>query len=558
MAALDETKEKKKLNELLLREEEDLAQILSTKYAIPYIDLDIVTINNDSVKIIPEDRARDGLLVAFQSVAKDLYVAAQSPQREKTQMVLKDLEARGYRVLLYICSKASLDKGWERYNEVSYATSSTAGILDIANDKIDRYAQELSNLSSVKKIIQENLSAVKKLQASSLLEVALGGAISLNASDIHIEPEETFVKMRFRVDGVLQDVTKFDPKFYKLVLSRVKLLSGLKLNVHDDAQDGRFSIKAFNIEIEIRTSVIPGNYGESIVMRILNPTSIAVPLESLGIEPVLLSIINREIMKPNGMILNTGPTGSGKTTTLYAILKQLNSSEIKIITIEDPIEYHLSGITQTQVADDKGYTFLQGLRSSLRQDPDVIMVGEIRDSETAQTAVHAALTGHLVLSTLHTNNAAGAIPRMIDLSVNAKIIGSAVNLALAQRLVRTLCNACKKKDTPTPEEREIIERVLSTIKRDTVPALENIWRSVGCNACNSIGFKGRIGIFEGILINEKIEAVIVANPSERELRKTASDQGMLTLQQDGIIKVVNGVTSIDELQRVIDVTKDIY
>ena len=316
-------------------------------------------------------------------------------------------------------------------------------------------------------------------------------------------------------------------------------------------------------EISIRTSLIPGAYGESIVMRILDPKSIQVKIEELGIESYLFSVIEQEIAKPNGMILITGPTGSGKTTTLYAFLRKIYSPEIKIITIEDPIEYHLPGITQTQTNDEKGYTFAEGLRSALRQDPDVVMVGEIRDSETAEIAVQSALTGHIVFSTLHTNNAAGVIPRLIDLGVNPKILVSALSLSIAQRLVRKLCEFCKKENEPTEEENKTIKLVLDSIRQEgknfanykiNPDAPIKLFSPVGCEKCNKIGYKGRVGIFEAIKTNEAIEKIIPENPSEHEIKKVASNQGILSMRQDGIVKILNGITSLAEVQSVVDLS----
>jgi type II secretory ATPase GspE/PulE/Tfp pilus assembly ATPase PilB-like protein len=365
---------------------------------------------------------------------------------------------------------------------------------------------------------------------------------------------------------VLINVLEFDKDTFGLLLSRIKLLSGLKLNVKSSAQDGRFSVHLNGIDIEIRTSVLPGAYNESIVMRILNPKSIGVPLEQLGIPEKLMAVIEREITKPNGMLLTTGPTGSGKTTTLYAFLKKVHSPEIKIITIEDPIEYHLPGITQTQT-NDKGYNFLEGLRSALRQDPDVIMVGEIRDSETAAIAINSALTGHLVFSTLHTNSAAGSFPRLIDLGINPKIMSSAINIALAQRLLRKLCQFCKKEimlGTPEVENdpttgkamiraKRLIDGVVATIVDKTqIPAnINKICISTGCEKCNKTGYKGRIGIYEGIKLTPEIDKVIEYSSSESEIANTALAQGLLNMTQDGVVKILQGVTSLDELERVI-------
>jgi type II secretory ATPase GspE/PulE/Tfp pilus assembly ATPase PilB-like protein len=336
----------------------------------------------------------------------------------------------------------------------------------------------------------------------------------------------------------------------------LKLLSGLKLNVQGEAQDGRFSIKVQGAEIELRTSVLPGNYSETMVLRILNPKSIGVPLEELGLEPDLRARIEKEIAKPNGMILNTGPTGSGKTTTLYAFLRKVNSPGSKVITIEDPIEYHLAGVVQTQV-DKKNYTFAAGLRSALRQDPDIIMIGEIRDDEVAETAINAALTGHLVFSTLHTNDAAGTFPRLIDLGISEKVLSSAINVAMAQRLVRKLCSACRTSRATTPEEQKSIDAVLGGVVNKTlVPQQTNAVYDAspqGCVECHGRGYKGRIGIFEAVFMDRAIEAVLRNKPSEREVAEAAKPQGIPTLQQDGILKVLKGVTSLEELRRVIDI-----
>jgi type IV pilus assembly protein PilB len=399
------------------------------------------------------------------------------------------------------------------------------------------------------------LAQKKSYRISRILEIILAGAISINASDIHIEPEEKLVRLRYRLDGVLNDILDIDQNIFGLLLSRIKLVSNLKLNIKDKAQDGRFSIKLGDTEIEIRTSLIPGGYGESVVLRVLNPNTISVPLEDLGINEKLLKILMAELKKPNGMILNTGPTGSGKTTTLYAFLKKIYTPEVKIITIENPIEYHLKGIVQTQTAEDKGYTFLEGLRSALRQDPDVIMVGEIRDEETAEIAVNSALTGHLVFSTLHTNNAAGTFPRLIDLGVNPKVITSAINIAMAQRLIRKLCPNCKKKASLEEKEKNIVEKTLASIVDKNYLkdlSLENACEEVGCDKCNFTGYRGRTGIYEAILTDENIEKVVIQNPSEREINKAAENQGILNMKQDGIIKVLQGLTSLDELSRVID------
>jgi len=410
--------------------------------------------------------------------------------------------------------------------------------------------KEVKTLPQFKKKIEEFLTS----NVTELLEIILGGAISLDASDIHIEPEKKEIKLRVRLDGILHDVLIFDFKIYQTLLSRIKLLSGLKLNVTDRPQDGRFTILLKGATIEIRASTLPAEYGESIVLRLLNPKSL-IEMEKLGLRKDLIKIFEREIKKPNGMIIVTGPTGSGKTTTLYAILKRINSPEIKIITIEDPIEYHLEGISQTQVDPTKGYDFPTGLRSIMRQDPDVILVGEIRDLETAEIACQAALTGHLVFSTLHTNDAAGAVARMVDLGVRPVSIAPAINMVVAQRLPRKVCSDCAKFVEPSKEELEKIKKSLAGVKKEILPPSFfeksfKIPRAVGCQNCNLTGYRGRVGIFETFLVDDEMERFILTNPSIVDMRELAIKRGMILMRQDGLMKVLEGVTTIEEVERV--------
>jgi type II secretory ATPase GspE/PulE/Tfp pilus assembly ATPase PilB-like protein len=447
---------------------------------------------------------------------------------------------------------------WSRYKDLSYSFETKSGSLDISNDEIIQLVSSVGSISDIKKMVENVLGQKKTFRTSRILEIILAGSIALKASDIHIEPEDEKIRLRYRLDGVLTDVLYFDKNTFNLIVSRIKLISELKINVTTIAQDGRFSIKLSGQEIEVRTSLLPGPNGESVVLRVLNTNAIGVDIDKLNIHPKLLSILKKEIAKPNGMILTTGPTGSGKTTTLYAFLKKIYSPEIKIITIENPIEYHLEGIVQTQTEPSKGYTFAEGLRSALRQDPDVIMVGEIRDSETATTAINASLTGHLVFSTLHTNNAAGSFPRLLDLGVNYKVIASALNISIAQRLVRTLCSVCKKEVLLEGEDKKLVERIVSNISDKSYLSeiqMEKIWHSVGCEKCNNTGYKGRMGVHEAILMDSKIEEAILKNPSERDIREASKEQGLLNLSQDGILKVLQGHTSIDELERVVDLSQ---
>ena len=497
------------MSELYKKEEEDLVQLLSVRHNVQYINLSTVSINGDALKLVPEGTAREAGVAAFSLQGQKVNLAALSPDKDSVKRILEDLSRKSYKVTLYMASTTSLEKAWRIYGEVSFATETESGVFDISNKDISHFAEQIKRTGDLTSLLNNTIKDTTRYKISKILEVVLAGAIALHASDIHIEPQEDAVRLRLRLDGVLEDLASFPSEGYRFILSRLKLLSGLKLNIREDAQDGRFSIKIGVGEIEIRTSILPGDYGESVVMRILNPQSITVPFEELGMDAMLFSLLEKEILKPNGLILTTGPTGSGKTTTLYSILRKIYTPEIKVITIEDPIEYHLKGISQTQVNKEKGYDFLQGLRSALRQDPDVIMVGEIRDAETAGVAINSALTGHLVLSTLHTNNAAGVIPRLIDLGVNPKIISSSLTLSLAQRLVRKLCKDCKEEYAPSEKELALIAHIIEFIKKKRAITADTprLWRAgsnKSCNTCNGLGYKGRIGIYEGILTDKNV------------------------------------------------------
>ncbi len=406
-------------------------------------------------------------------------------------------------------------------------------------------AQGIKNISDFKKTIEGSLAE----KITDLLGIILGGTVEMDSSDLHVEPEEKEARIRIRIDGLLQDVTTIDKGLYESLLSRIKLLAGVKLNISDRPQDGRFSIlfsptKGDAALIEIRVSTLPAEKGESIVLRVLNPKNL-IELEVLGLRKDLLELFKKEIRKPNGMIIVTGPTGSGKTTTLYAFLKKIQRPEIKIITIEDPIEYHLAGISQTQVKKEGGYDFASGLKSVMRQDPDVILVGEVRDLETVKTAIQAALTGHLVLTTLHTNDAAGTIPRLISLGAEPSNIGPAVNLAVAQRLLRKVCKECSKLRKPTAEELRIIKAELQKVPQDIM-----IPQAKGCKYCNFTGYKGRVGIFEALIVDDEMEKFISISPTIAVLREKALKKGMIPMRQDGLMKVLEGITTLEEVDRV--------
>jgi len=552
----DERKSEERLGELHRKEEEQLAEALSGKYHVEYIDLSSHSIDTDSLRLIPEDIARASETAAFHKANKIVFVAMRAPERPDALQTIADIERLGYQVRRYIVSQASLAHAWERYHDISYATETEAGILTLSNDTIQQMLEKLKTLADIKVEISSHVASKDTHRISRVLEIIMAGALKLGASDVHLEPEEDSVRMRYRLDGVLIEVDKFDFPTYTLISARLKLLSGLKLNIKNAAQDGRFSIMINQKEIEIRASVLPGNYAETIVMRILDPTTIALPMDALGFDQYLVDIFDKELAKPNGMILNTGPTGSGKTTTLYAFLAKVTTPEIKVVTIEDPIEYHLAGIVQTQVS--KNYSFAEGLRSTLRQDPDVIMVGEIRDAEVASTAVHASLTGHLVFTTLHTNDAAGTFPRLIDMGVNADILGAAVTVAMAQRLVRRLCKHCREFAPIPPEIQKILEPLLRTIPHpESVPkSTDMMYLPKGCEKCGGLGYKGRIAVVEVILMDRQIEETVHRTSSEREIWAAARHQEIRRMAQDGAVKVLQGVTSYDELSRMVNLTDE--
>jgi type IV pilus assembly protein PilB len=565
MALFDEEKQNKQLEDLHKLEEEQLvATLAESKYNLPYIDLYRMGIDNEALRAISEKDSRAMNVAPFKLFGKNIFIAVRSPNDDLLKKLKEDMERKSMIATFYMASAASISKVWDRYKEISMAESSQVGGLDISGEILRETAKKIEKIQDIQMMIAEALVGNKIHKISRLLEIILAGAIAIKASDIHIEPEKARGRLRLRLDGVLQDTNFFGLDVYRLLNSRIKLLSGMKLTTKM-AQDGRVNIMEGDEEISIRCSLIPGSYGESIVMRILDPKSLQVELEQLGIEPFLFGIINAEIIKPNGLILVTGPTGSGKTTTLYAFLRKIYSPEINIITIEDPVEYHLTGITQTQINLERGYTFPEGLRSALRQDPDVIMVGEIRDGDTAEIAVQSSLTGHMVFSTLHTNNAAGVIPRLIDLGVNPKILVSALSISIAQRLVRKLCAFCKKESEATPAEIKTIKSIFEEMVLEGKKLSDHninsdgpfkIFTSVGCDKCNSTGYKGRIGIFEAIKTDEAIEKIMPENPSEREIKKVASTQGILSMRQDGIIKILNGITSIEEVQSVVDLNEE--
>jgi len=541
---------KEKLDYIRKKEEEDLAMVLSQKYGIGFANLTAVNINAEALGLVPEEEARQSEIAVFQKKGNVAHVALRTPNSSLAQKSIRELEQRGFKVVPYMVSHASLEHAWEHYKDLSFAVQTEFGVLTVSEDAVAKLRDTLTTFAKIQDEIVSTLALKQQYRVTRILEIVIGGALANKASDVHIEPRERTTQLRFRIDGVLVDIANIELDTYFAMLTRIKLLSGLKINIKNAPQDGRFSMHVGKAEIEIRTSVLPGGYGESVVMRLLDPHTIGVPLEELGILPKLLEALQVELRKPNGMILNTGPTGSGKTTTLYAFLKQVMSPDIKVLTIEDPIEYHLEGIVQTQV-NKKGYTFASGLRSALRQDPDVIMVGEIRDTEVAETAVHAALTGHLVFSTLHTNNAAGAFPRLLDMGVQPSMAGSSVNVVMAQRLLRRLDPLHKREVKLEGKDLAFVESILKGIHNQSqIPKNVNtVW--VPEEVTNDLVYKGRIGVYEAIFTTREIEQTIRKNLTTREIEDVAKEQGFLSMKEDAVIKVLQGITTLDEVRRVL-------
>ncbi len=537
------------------REEEDVAQILSDKYGMSYIDLSLKEVDNDALRIIPEEQAHLADAAAFAKTAKTLSLAIHNPNNPTLPTLIEDLTTRGFLLQKFLVSKKSLDKVFARYSDLSFAATSKAGVFVVTPETLEKITQGEGSRKTLEQGFDTAMNLKSLERVSHLLELVLAGAFALRASDIHFEPSEEKALLRLRIDGLLSDTYHFDPATYHQINSRIKLLSGAKLNITNRAQDGRFSIIKGANQIEMRVSFIPGNYGESIVMRILDPEATKVSYKELGIHPKLLARLETEIRRPNGMLLTTGPTGSGKTTTLYSFLREIHSPEIKVITIEDPIEYHLEGIVQTQVEGEK-YTFAEGLKSIVRQDPDIIMVGEIRDGETANIAIQAALTGHFVFSTLHTNNAAGTFPRLVDLGADPKSFGSSVTVSMAQRLIRKLDPNKKKERLLTDDEKKMIAKVFEPLTdKSLIPEkIETVWEPAPTNA-GETGYKGRVGLYEAIFMDDELASFLRDNPSENDIAKLAGKQGYLTMAQDGIIKALTGITSLAEVAATVDLPR---
>ncbi len=537
-----------KIQEIDVKEQERITREKARELDINYISLRGYPISPEIISIIPEEVAKINKAVAFYEGQGRLRLAIVDPQIPTLQQLVDSLGKKYFgRLDLYLISDDSLKQALKNYDRVVKIKKITSNI-QISKDDILLYKEKIKNF----KILDE---MIKTGNLTEIFVMILASAINTGTSDVHIEAEEKEIKVRFRIDGVLAEVAAMPKERWPKVISRIKLMAKLKMNINTIPQDGRITIEMDDDKIDIRVSTLPTAYGESAVMRLLRSSAAGLAFDDLGIRGRAYDQLKKEIKRPNGMIITTGPTGSGKTTTLYAILNLLNNPETKIITLEDPIEYKLKGISQSQIDAGRDYTFAKGLRAILRQDPDIVMVGEIRDSETTEIAIQAALTGHLVLSTIHTNSAAGTIPRFIAMNAKPFLLAPALNAVMAQRLVRLICAKCKEEYRPSEEKIKKIKMILDSIPEGSEYRVDvskiKFYRGRGCSECGNVGLKGRTGIYEVMPMSPEIEKLILSgNPSEYNIQEIAIKNGMITMAQDGALKVINGDTTIEELFRV--------
>jgi len=538
-----------KLGTIELQSREKEAQLAAGALGVQYVDLKGFPISPDALSQIPMNRAKELQAICFLFTGPELRVGAVDPGDESVKELLFQLEERNKtKGVIYKISAESFEQAFKLYATLPKIRKVTSGV-ELDEKVLAGYEEKIQSFADI-------ASAVKESSVTDLITVVIASALKIGTSDIHIEAEETGIALRFRVDGILQEVTTIEKSEWNKIINRIKLVAGLKINITDRPQDGRFTIHHSGQKVDVRTSTLPTAWGESVVMRILNPDSINLEFQKLGFREASLARLTKEIVKPHGMIVTTGPTGSGKTTTLYAILSYLNKPGVKIITLEDPIEYKVEGLNQSQIDATKEYTFAKGLRSILRQDPDIVMVGEIRDLETAETAIQAALTGHMMVSTIHTNDAAGAIPRFTSMGVKPFLLAPAINAIMGQRLARKVCESCKEETQIDEATLAKVKELLSAIPENSGEAAPDMdaltfYKGAGCAECNNTGYKGRIGLYEILIKDAEIEKFILSGEiSEYAVREVAAKQGMLTMAQDGLLKALEGLTSVEEIQRV--------
>ncbi|PIR94771.1 hypothetical protein COT95_02355 [Candidatus Falkowbacteria bacterium CG10_big_fil_rev_8_21_14_0_10_37_6] len=531
--------EKKLINESSLYES------VAKYFNLPFVNLESKKIDNITLFLVPETSAQEHQTVAFNvnNDKKTVDLATLDPENiEFFEFIHKKTSLEP---IIHICTPNGLKKALAQFHTDTQAEFKMydKNRQDISEKKLTEMSQELPIIRIVDSLLEQ--------------------AFYEKASDIHIEPEEKETKVRYRIDGILSNVMTLPKKAHAPIVARIKVMSNLKVDEHRLPQDGRFKIYNKKNKISFRVSIIPVIYGEKIVMRLLDEKPGILSLEEIGLQPSSLEIVKKNIKKPHGMILITGPTGSGKTTTLYTVINILNSPKVNISTIEDPIEYNIPHVNQSQVSPKIGYTFANGLRAFLRQDPDIIMVGEIRDNETAEIAIHAALTGHLVLSSLHTNDALTTLPRLLEMNVPPFLVASTTNVIIAQRLVRRICKNCiysyylDKKEIEQLKKDVDIEKIIQMLKNEKIISKKEeginkllFYKGKGCPECGNSGYKGRIGIYETLEITPELAKLIAGGASESEMRKEEERQNILKMIEDGFIKAKAGITTIEEVLRV--------
>jgi len=524
---------RKVLVKLGLVSDEDICNFFEEQLGIPRIDLKNYLIDSKILSVVPESLAKKYNLIPLFKTGDTLTIATADPLNV---IALDELRIK---------TKSNIEPAVATETEVRNAINQYYGVGGSIEDVIRSIDMKALAIDEGKEEIEpEKLKNIaEEAPIIKLVNLIIMQAIREKASDIHVEPEEDSLQIRFRVDGILHDQATIPKQMQAAILSRMKIMSDMNIATKRIPQDGRFRLNLEAGQIDMRVSSLPTIFGENIVMRLLDTTSILIGLEKLGFDQQNLEQFKSLIVKPHGIILVTGPTGSGKTTTLYSALNSINTPDKNIITVEDPVEYQLKMIRQSQINPKAGLTFATGLRSILRQDPDVIMVGEIRDLETAEISVQSALTGHLVFSTLHTNDAPSSLTRLIDMGVEPFLISSSVIGIIAQRLVRTICPACKQSYSPS---KEVIDDIGVKLPEGNL----KFYKGTGCKVCKNTGYKGRIGIFEMLLLDDKMRDLILAKTSSSQIKRIAHEAGMRTLREDGVAKVLAGVTTIDEVIRV--------
>ncbi len=535
-----------KMQQIKIKEKENETKAKAAAIGFDHIDLVGFPISPEALTLIPREQSKQHKLVCFLFNGSEARLGAVDPKDPAITEIKFQVEERTHaNTQLYMISEHSYETAEKLYDALPEVKAIVKGV-QISGEELDRFQREV-------KTIQELDAHVQKVSITDFVALIVATSLRAGCSDIHIEAEEKRVVVRYRIDGVLHQVASVKKELWPRIVNRFKLFSGLKLNITTVPQDGRFTIfLADGEKVEVRVSTLPTAYGESIVMRLLKSASIGLKFEDMGVRGLAWEQLKREVERPNGMIITTGPTGSGKTTTLYAILNKLNNEETKIITLEDPVEYKLQGISQSQIDKSKDYTFAKGLHSILRQDPDVVMVGEIRDLETAEVAIQAALTGHLMISTIHTNSAAGAIPRFLSMGVKPFLLAPALNAVIGQRLVRRIHSKCKVEMQLEPGVLERVKKILGEINPNSGYKIDlnnmKFYKGTGCEECSGIGLKGRMGIYEIFTMSPEIEQIILSGQvSEYQMQEIAVKQGMITMVQDGLLKALDGITTVEEV-----------